>query len=166
MYKTHEKCTKHKEAQSVTHVHWPTSWDALSIKTISHAFSKSKGRLLIDEQVSWLATRSSYNEMSIIQILKIWKYENVIRIKNPFSLFSVKTFYAPEIEDRGACCFCPVCHSVILSETLTSLITFEQWMLELWYFTCVFLVIRPFRIPLFFYPVTLTLEFNSFFWKL
>ena len=24
-------------------------------------------------------------------------------------------FYAPEIEDRGAYCFCPVCHSVILS---------------------------------------------------
>ena len=23
-------------------------------------------------------------------------------------------FYAPEIEDRGAYCFCPVCHSVIL----------------------------------------------------
>ena len=47
-------------------------------------------------------------------------------------------FYAPEIEDRGAYCFCPVilsfhhsvmpsfCHSVILSETLTLLITFEQ----------------------------------------
>ena len=33
-------------------------------------------------------------------------------------------FYAPVIEDRGAYCFCPVCHSVtsvILSETLTLL---------------------------------------------
>ena len=30
-------------------------------------------------------------------------------------------------------------------ETLTLLITFEQWVLELWYFTWVFLVIRPFR---------------------
>ena len=37
-------------------------------------------------------------------------------------------FYAPEIEDRGAYCFC---HSVILSETLTLLITFEQRVLEL-----------------------------------
>ena len=35
-------------------------------------------------------------------------------------------FYAPEIEDREAYCFCPVCHSVLLSETLTLLITFEQ----------------------------------------
>ena len=43
-------------------------------------------------------------------------------------------FYAPEIEDRGVYCFCPVCHSVIpsfchsvlLSETLNLLITFEQ----------------------------------------
>ena len=26
--------------------------------------------------------------------------------------------YAPEIEDRGAYCFCPVCHSVILSSSL------------------------------------------------
>ena len=43
-------------------------------------------------------------------------------------------FYAPEIEVRGAYCFCPVrhsvilsfCNSVFLSETLTLLITFEQ----------------------------------------
>ena len=35
-------------------------------------------------------------------------------------------FYAPEIEDLVAFCFCPVCHSVILSETLILLITFEQ----------------------------------------
>ena len=35
-------------------------------------------------------------------------------------------FYVPEIEDRGVYSFCPVCHSVILSETLTLLITFEQ----------------------------------------
>ena len=36
----------------------------------------------------------------------------------------------------GAYCFCPVClvcHSVILCETLTVLITFVQWVLELWY---------------------------------
>ena len=46
------------------------------------------------------------------------------------------------IEDRGAYCFCPICRSILLSETLTLLITFEQWALELWYFTWVFLVIR------------------------
>ena len=27
----------------------------------------------------------------------------------------LKYFYAPEIEDQGAYCFCPVCNSVILS---------------------------------------------------
>ena len=48
------------------------------------------------------------------------------------SMFDIKCyifffFYAPEIEDRGAYCFGPVCHSVLLSETLTFLITFEQW---------------------------------------
>ena len=40
-------------------------------------------------------------------------------------------FYAHEIEDWGAYCFCPVCHSVILSVTLTLLITFEHFVLEL-----------------------------------
>ena len=48
-------------------------------------------------------------------------------------------FFCPEIEDQGAYCFCSVCHSVIpsfchsvnLSETLTLLINFEQWKLEL-----------------------------------
>ena len=54
-------------------------------------------------------------------------------------------YYAPEIEDQEAYCVCPVCHSVLLSETLTLLITFEQWVLELWYFTWIFPVIRFFR---------------------
>ena len=54
------------------------------------------------------------------------------------------SFYAPEIEDRGAYCFCPVCHSVLLSETLTLLITFEQWVLELSYCTWTFLVTRSY----------------------
>ena len=35
-------------------------------------------------------------------------------------------FFGPESEDRGTYRFCPACHSVILSETLTLLITFEQ----------------------------------------
>ena len=38
----------------------------------------------------------------------------------------LRIYYAPEIENWGAYCFCPVCHSVLLSETLTLLITFEQ----------------------------------------
>ena len=36
-------------------------------------------------------------------------------------------------------------HSLILSETLTLPITFEQWIRELWYFTWVFLLKRPFH---------------------
>ena len=56
-------------------------------------------------------------------------------LKTRYRQYSMaRHFYAPEIEDRGAYCFCPVCHSVIpsfchsvlLSETLTLLITFEQ----------------------------------------
>ena len=49
---------------------------------------------------------------------------------NYISLLAVEIinyfFCAPEIQDRGAYCFCLVCHSVILSETLTLLKTFEQ----------------------------------------
>ena len=48
-------------------------------------------------------------------------------------------------------------------KTLTLLWIFEQWVLEFWYFTWVFLVIRPLHGYHFFYPVTLTLEFDPFF---
>ena len=73
-------------------------------------------------------------------------------IKNPLFLLLIVVFYAPVIEDRGAYCFCPVCHSVFLSETLTLLITVEQWVLELWYFTWVFLVMGPFSGYHYFWP--------------
>ena len=58
-------------------------------------------------------------------------------------------FLCPWDRRSGAYCFRPVCHSVILSFcpplwNLYLLITFEQWVLELWYFTWVFLVMRPF----------------------
>ena len=45
-----------------------------------------------------------------------------------FNYISSKTFYAPPPPDRrsGGILFCPVFHSVLLSETLTLLITFEQ----------------------------------------
>ena len=46
--------------------------------------------------------------------------------------------------------------------TLTLLITFEQWVLELWYFTRVFLEIRPFRGYHYFDTLILTLEFDPF----
>ena len=48
-------------------------------------------------------------------------------------------------------------------KTLTLLLTFEQWVLELWYFTWEFLVMRPFSGYHIFYPVTLTLEFDLLF---
>ena len=41
-----------------------------------------------------------------------------VKVKSYLRMFftcSSVYFYAPEIEDRGAYCFCPVCHSVILS---------------------------------------------------
>ena len=51
------------------------------------------------------------------------------------------------------------CHFVLLSETLTFLITFEQWVLERWYFIWVFLVIRPFH----WYHCFLTCDLDPFF---
>ena len=46
---------------------------------------------------------------------------------------------------------------------LTLLIIFEQWVLELWYFTWVFLVIRPFHGYHYFLPCDLDLEVWPFF---
>ena len=62
--------------------------------------------------------------------------------------------------------FCIFRHSVLLSETLTLLITFEQWVLELWYFTWIFSVIRPFRGYHYFLPCDLDLGVRPIFWKL
>ena len=135
-------------------------------------------------------------------------------------LCEIWAFYAPEIEDRGAYCFCPVsfCYSVILSfcpplwnfnlannfwtmnaidlifhmsipcdktflcvliyftlwpwilslsyflKTLTLQITFEQLVVELWYFTGASLVIRLFRGFHYFLPcVTFTWKFDLLF---
>ena len=50
----------------------------------------------------------------------------------------------------GVLVFLPVFHSVLLSETLTLLITFEQWVLELWYFTWIFRDKTFLWVPLFF----------------
>ena len=51
-------------------------------------------------------------------------------------------------------------------KTLTLLITFEQWVLKLWYSTWVFLVIRPFRGYHYFLPCDLDLRVWPNFWKL
>ena len=56
------------------------------------------------------------------------------------------------------------CHSVLHPETLPLLITFEQWILELWYFTWIFPVIRPFRGYHYFLPCDLDLGVWPIFW--
>ena len=42
------------------------------------------------------------------------------RLVKGLKLFGKTYFYTPEIEDRGAYCFCPVCHSVSHSVILPS----------------------------------------------
>ena len=49
---------------------------------------------------------------------------------------------------------------------ITLLITFKQWVLELWYFTWIFPVIRPFRGNHYFIPCDLDLGVWLMFWKL
>ena len=51
-------------------------------------------------------------------------------------------------------------------KTLTLLITFEQWVLELRYFTWVFLVVRPFSGYHYFWPCDFDLGVWPIFWKL
>ena len=53
-------------------------------------------------------------ERSFVRVLK-YTTQNWIGITE---IFNFHDFYAPNIEDRGAYCFCPVCHSVILSSSL------------------------------------------------
>ena len=49
-----------------------------------------------------------------------------------------------------------LCNSVLILETLTLLITFEQWVLELWYFTWVFFSWVPLFFTLWPWPWSLT----------
>ena len=76
-------------------------------------------------------------------------------------------FLCPQDRRSEAYCFCPVCHSVIPSfchsETLTLLITLQQWVLELWYLTWIFPVIRPFCGYHYLLPCDLDLDVWSFF---
>ena len=78
-------------------------------------------------------------------------------------------FLCPQDRRLGAYCFCPVCHSVIPSfchsETLTLLITLQQWELELWYFTWIFPVIKPFCGYHYFLPCDLDLGVLTHFLK-
>ena len=75
----------------------------------------------------------------------------ICRMHNTEYVSTLWHFNAWDLKLGGNCflsclSFChSFCHSVLLSETLTLLITFELWVLELWYFTWVFFVIRPFR---------------------
>ena len=67
-----------------------------------------------------------------------------------FILFFTDKLICLRDRKSGGYWFCPVCHSVILSETLTLLVTFEQGLLQLWYFTWVFPCDKTFPcVPLF-----------------
>ena len=98
------------------------------------------------------------NELRLILMLRQWR--------NSSKWF----FMPPRSKIGGAYCFCSVCHSVILSFcpllwNFNLLITFEQWVLVLWYFTWIFPVIRPFCGYHYFLPCDLDLGVWPIFWK-
>ena len=80
-------------------------------------------------------------------VLELWYFTWVFLVIRPFSEYHYFWHWPWP---------CSLTHFL---KTLNFLMIFEQWVLELWYFTGVFLVIRPF----FFYPVTLTFEFDLLF---
>ena len=61
---------------------------------------------------------------------------------------------------------CSLTHFKKKTKTFTLLITFEQWELELWYFTLIFPVIRPFRGDHYVLPCDLDLWVWPIYWKL
>ena len=84
--------------------------------------------------------------MAFNYILLSMNFENVDDKKQKKR--HMKLFLCPRDRRSGGILFLSCLsfrHSIILSETLTLLITFEQWVLALWYFKWVFLVIRPSR---------------------
>ena len=71
-------------------------------KTIELAEKKYRGNFK-----NWPRQNRKINNRICCEKSKVLKLSEV-------GLFIHINFYAPEIEDRGAYCFCPVCHSVIL----------------------------------------------------
>ena len=70
----------------------------------------------------------------ITRMIEILNRLHVILVNHPLTYHAFSMFMPPRSKIiSGAYCFCPVCHAVILSETLTLLITFEQWVLKLLY---------------------------------
>jgi hypothetical protein len=88
----------------------PSFWDEyIKFTFFLYTYSKASTKALISLSYTYLIMMKSCPRLSLCHLLH--------------------DFYAPEIKDRGAYCFCPVCHSVILSETLTLPITLWNVML-------------------------------------
>ena len=125
-------------------------------------------KMLTDDGRRWTSIHSnrspewrSWPKQSWISITKVYilcQDKLVMKYILYLHLASFKFFMPPKSKIGGHIVFVlSVDHFVILSETLTLLITFEQWMLEFWYFTWVFLVVRPFRGYHYFWPCDLDL---------
>ena len=99
-----------------------------------------------------------WQEVSVESLIRRWTFRPVSLL-----FWLLYFFYAPEIQDRWAYCFCPVCHSVLLSETnlANNFLTVSARSLI---FHMNISCDKAFPwVPLFFDCVTLTLEFDPFF---
>ena len=113
--------------------------------------------------------RSTISRTYILYLIREWSVKDTFDLH--FTTFRI--FLCPRDRRLGEhfvfvlSVILSFCNSVLLSETLTLLITFEQWVLELIYITLiVFPVIRPFRGYHYFLPSDLDLGVWLIFWKL
>ena len=91
----------------------------------------------------WDLHLPAINRLSCLQFNN--KYVFLCESELTMKVYSPSQFFMPRRSKIGGILFCPVCDSINLSETLTMLITFEQWELELWYSSWTFLVTRHFH---------------------
>ena len=119
-----------KPCRSVSHCVWSASNDIM----MTSYWQVHRDWIFVYNMLWWI-----YQAFTMHGTLSNWHLLHISTFLENLKLF-IDSFspLIEEIEDRGAYCFCPACHSVLLSETLTLLITFKQWVLELWYFTWIY----------------------------
>ena len=118
--------------------------------------------------VQWILNRiCNWGLIGRLLLTKCRSYSNISMIRNRVRLSCNKSFcykdssthqtdnlkassfrfffLCPRDRRTGAYSFFPFYYSLILPETWTLRTPFKPWVLELWFFTWVFLVKRPFR---------------------
>ena len=119
------------------HIHYSENWCTLKLGSKIKVKNGKEKFVKIHLKIYITYIQVFVSEWEFAPYL-FWYFTQVCAFKTFVS--GIAYFYAPEIEDRGAYCFCPVCHSVTVILifwpplwNFNLLITFEQWVLKLWY---------------------------------